>query len=133
MAAGECPLTSESVSDIVGSDLVAGDPREIIGGGVSCAYLHETEIFPDASVSVGTWDGSASFQEDVLDTNTEYLGEPTDTPADLGDQAYLWNPSDDQTTLLVFEGDRYYTTTVNGIDDTAQKRDIVESLFETVS
>lgn len=125
-----CPATSETVSDIVGSALVAGDPQDTIGDGVTCAYLHETDLYPDAAVTVGNWDGSEEFRDDLVDTNTGRFGEPTDTPADLGEEAFLWNPSGEQTTLLLFDAGRYYTTTVNGIDDTDQKRDIVVSLYE---
>lgn len=125
-----CPATSETVSEIVGSTLVAGDPQDTIGDGVTCAYLHETDMYPDAGVTVGNWDGSDEFRADLVDTNSGRFGEPTDTPADLGEEAFLWNPSGEQTTLLVFDAGRYYTTTVNGIDDPDQTRDIVVSLYE---
>lgn len=123
-------MSSETVSDLVGSPLVAGDPHETLGDGVTCAYLHETDLYPSAAVTVGNWDGDRGTRDDLVDRNTERFGEPADSPADVGDEAFLWNPSGEQTTLLVFDGGRYYTTTVNGIDDTAQKRDIVVALYE---
>jgi hypothetical protein len=69
-------------------------------------------------------------EEVLLEDNVERFGEPTGTPSDLGEHALLWNESGEQTTLIVFDAGRYYTTIVNGIDDVDRSRDIVVSLYE---
>lgn len=130
-----CALTAAEVSEIVGSTLEGGDdPSSTINGGVSCAYLHETDMDPSAAVTVGNWDGAEESRDQIVDNNRARFGETTDTPSDVGEHAFLWNGDPDgQTTLIVFDGGRYYTTTVTGIGDAETSRDIVTSLYEAAA
>lgn len=109
----DCPVDEGTVSDIVGAELAAGEPSSVINDGVTCAYSHATDLDPSASVAVGRWDGAEASRQQLVEANTDRLGEPADGP-DVGEHAYLWPDVNGRTTLIVFGGGTYTTTVVSG-------------------
>lgn len=131
-ASDDCAVDAETVSSIVGSELVFAETFSQADGGLTCIFeTTDEDSVLSVSVGVGTWDGSEEEVDRFLSTTTEYLGEVMATP-DLGDRAFLWNEDDVfYYTLMVFAGDSTYSTQISGVDASAEeRREMLVSLYE---
>lgn len=130
-AAG-CAVDAETVSAIVGSEFVFNDTSTAVDDALTCLFDATDGSGQSASVTEGDWDGSDDAVDRITSATESHFGEPTDTPDDLGDRAFLWNEEGEiQTFLMVFVDDSYYTAVVFGFDaDIDEQRSMAISLYE---